>query len=375
MRELTKLSDEQQAQKFAAYLAVQSIHCSVDEDDGRWVVWIHDDDDRQKAAEYLEEYQQNPDHERYSRAERKVRHVIREADRLQRESAKQTAKLRQRWEGAWYRCYPATYIGIALCVLVALLCTDRNSGENSAWGVSALCNDEDSVLLSKLTLMDGQMAATWQKTLLDQRMATRQEQFSRSGRPEDIIEGLTFVEGQLPQPVFKRLSFLQERRVRVLAGWEGLKAIVQSGELWRPVTPFFIHLNVIHIFMNMMAFRALGMGIEFMRGTRKFLLLCLLVAIPSHLIQLFWDGPAFGGASGVLFGLIGYAWMKGKTKPEDGIGLTQRTITFCLFWLILCMSGALGPIANAAHVGGLLAGMLVGSRHAIRKKLPFLNKA
>ncbi|GAB5442368.1 MAG: hypothetical protein Fues2KO_27170 [Fuerstiella sp.] len=360
MRELTTLSDEHQAHRFAAYLAVQSIQCNVDEDEGQWTVWVHDDDDLPAARKHLEQYQQDPEHERYAKAERKVRHVIQEADRLSRENQKRTERLRQRWEGTWYRCYPATYILIGLCVLVSIVCTDWSSEQPSRWGVPNLCNDSDSKLLQNLTIMDEQMMAIWQKSMLEGWAQSNINDFVRTRQPEQL---------------FKQVPFVDGKKVHAKAGWEGLQAIVRSGEVWRPITPFFIHLNVIHILMNLMALRALGMGIEYLRGTPKFLLLCLLVAIPSHLIQLFWDGPAFGGASGVLFGLIGYAWMKGKTTPQDGIGLSQRTVTFCLFWLILCISGALGPIANAAHIGGLLAGMVIGGRTAIWQKLPFTKSA
>lgn len=82
-------------------------------------------------------------------------------------------------------------------------------------------------------------------------------------------------------------------------------------------------------------------------------------------MQLYWSGPAFGGMSGVVFGLIGYAWMKGRTAPEDGIGLTQDQVVYSMFFLLICMSGALGPIANAAHLGGFLTGIVLG----LRKKL------
>jgi membrane associated rhomboid family serine protease len=40
-----------------------------------------------------------------------------------------------------------------------------------------------------------------------------------------------------------------------------------------------------------------------------------------------------------------------------------------MLWMLLCIGGAFGPIANAAHVGGFLAGMVIGARTAIRKKI------
>jgi membrane associated rhomboid family serine protease len=40
-----------------------------------------------------------------------------------------------------------------------------------------------------------------------------------------------------------------------------------------------------------------------------------------------------------------------------------------MLWMLLCIGGAFGPIANAAHVGGFLAGMVIGARTAIWKTI------
>jgi GlpG protein len=66
----------------------------------------------------------------------------------------------------------------------------------------------------------------------------------------------------------------------------------------------------------------------------------------------------FGGMSGVVFALFGYAWIKGKYEPHLGIGMAPQTVTFMLFWLVLCTTGLVGPIANVAHFGGLIGGVL-----------------
>ncbi len=121
----------------------------------------------------------------------------------------------------------------------------------------------------------------------------------------------------------------------------------------------------------MMWMKNLGEAVEFTRGTGRFVLVCIVIAVISNLAQLLWGGPRFGGMSGVVFGLIGYVWMKGKTQPEQGIGMTQRSITFAILWLVLCMANVFGPIANAAHLIGFLTGIVIGARKAIWKKLPF----
>ena len=76
------------------------------------------------------------------------------------------------------------------------------------------------------------------------------------------------------------------------------------------------------------------------------------------------DGPAFGGMSGVLYGLFGYAWMKTRFAPELGVTLSPQTVTTLLVWFVLCLSpflqAVIGPVANVAHAVGLLVGVAAG---------------
>jgi GlpG protein len=52
--------------------------------------------------------------------------------------------------------------------------------------------------------------------------------------------------------------------------------------------------------------------------------------------------------------------MKGKFQPYLGIGVAPQTVTVMMFWLVLCMTGLVGPVANVAHVAGLLGGLGFG---------------
>ena len=53
----------------------------------------------------------------------------------------------------------------------------------------------------------------------------------------------------------------------------------------------------------------------------------------------------------------------------NGGGLTQQQIVYSVLWLVLCMAGVFGPIANAAHVVGLLTGMAAGGRQHLWNSL------
>lgn len=141
---------------------------------------------------------------------------------------------------------------------------------------------------------------------------------------------------------------------------------ILHGEVWRLVTPIFLHFNPIHLLFDMWALSFFGSLIEYRRGTRMLALLVFLLAITSnlgqHLYNVYFVGQPvnFGGMSGVVYGLFGYVWMKGQYEPEQGMILHPSSVQMMLFWLAICMLGFIGNVANAAHAVGLVAGMLCG---------------
>ncbi len=135
---------------------------------------------------------------------------------------------------------------------------------------------------------------------------------------------------------------------------------VLGGEVWRLVTPMFLHFGFMHIIFNMMWLHTLGSIIEQAKGAKVYLLIILTIAALSNFVQYFYSGPNFGGMSGVVFGLVGYVWMKMKFSPHEGIGLDPMNINIMLIWLVVCMTGLVGPIANGAHLGGLVVGLILG---------------
>ncbi|MCA8999931.1 MAG: rhomboid family intramembrane serine protease [Planctomycetaceae bacterium] len=133
-----------------------------------------------------------------------------------------------------------------------------------------------------------------------------------------------------------------------------------EGEIWRIFTPMFLHLSFMHLFFNMYWTMIFGGLIERLKGTFSFLGIVLTIAAFSHLVQFYWTGGRFGGMSGVGYGLFGYIWMRSRFFPWDGFALDSQTVTLWLMFFLLCLTGLLGPIANAAHFGGLVMGMAIG---------------
>ena len=141
---------------------------------------------------------------------------------------------------------------------------------------------------------------------------------------------------------------------------------IAEGELWRLVTPIFVHFGLMHFVFNGLWLSLLGGRIEALLGPLHLLLLVLVSAVVSNMGQFVWTGSvAFGGMSGVIYALLGYIWIRNLLAPHPILALPNELIGFMLVWLLFCMTDVLDfllgvGIANAAHFSGLIVGMLLG---------------
>lgn len=131
---------------------------------------------------------------------------------------------------------------------------------------------------------------------------------------------------------------------------------VRSGQVWRLISPIFLHFNMLHILFNMIWTRDLGSAIELRRGSLKFAGIVAVCGLVSNLGQNYVTGPAFGGMSGVGFGLFGYIYIKSRYEPEAGLYMSSNLAMFGLLWLFLGFSGVIGGMANYAHLFGMVTG-------------------
>jgi GlpG protein len=142
---------------------------------------------------------------------------------------------------------------------------------------------------------------------------------------------------------------------------------IRHGEIWRLFTPMFVHFNVLHIAFNMLWLKDLGSMIEGRQSSLHLAILALAVAVGSNLAQFYvTHHPTFGGMSGVVYGLLGYVWIRGKLDPGSGLFLHRSTVVMMLIWLVACFTNLLGPVANYAHLAGLLMGMAWGWLSSVR---------
>lgn len=146
---------------------------------------------------------------------------------------------------------------------------------------------------------------------------------------------------------------------------------VMRGQVWRLVTPIFIHYGLLHILFNMLWLRDLGSMVEQHQGRVTLFLLVSGIAVLSNLGQYVMSGPYFGGMSGVVYGLLGYCWIRGRFDPWSGLFVNQQTVLMMIIWFFVCLLGLVGAVANTAHAAGFAAGAgwgYVSARIALLKR-------
>ncbi|WP_111657174.1 rhomboid family intramembrane serine protease [Isoalcanivorax indicus] len=132
-------------------------------------------------------------------------------------------------------------------------------------------------------------------------------------------------------------------------------------EPWRAVTPMLLHFGLLHLAFNLLWWMELGRIIERFQSGPQLVGVTLVTAVVSAMAQFLASGPAFGGLSGVVYGLLGYLWIYGKVNPQAGYGLRREIVLFMLAWLVICYVGLAGIVANEAHLFGLLSGCALGA--------------
>jgi GlpG protein len=136
---------------------------------------------------------------------------------------------------------------------------------------------------------------------------------------------------------------------------------VFAGEVWRLFTPIFIHFGPIHLIFNLMWLYQLGCMIEARQSSGQLLAIVAVTALCSNLAQYYvTDHATFGGMSGVVYGLAGYVWIRGTYDRASGLFLDSQNVVMLLAWLVICYTGIMGPVANTAHLAGLIVGMVWG---------------
>jgi GlpG protein len=317
MRQIGTIADQASAQVLADYLLTQKIETRLNPGANGWEVWVCDEDRIARAREELTAFNANPRDPRFLSAVRAASEIRRSEERADEAARKRQVDLRDRLRPLSRGMQPVTAVLIAICVVTALV-TDFAAHRGT---------------LERPTLTDYLFISPFEPT------------------------GDGFIH------------------------FPGLTPILQ-GQVWRLVTPIFLHFNFLHLLGNMLWLYYLGNVIEARRGPVRYLALILVIAVVSDLAEYCLGSlsvnegrvvlhyhPNFGGMSGVVFGLFGYTWMKMRFEPELGLAMTQQTFVFSILWLLFCLTGIAGNIANGTHIAGLAMGIVIGATPALIRRL------
>ncbi len=143
-----------------------------------------------------------------------------------------------------------------------------------------------------------------------------------------------------------------------------LGPLTLSGQWWRLLTSTFIHFGLLHLAVNMIALIQAGPIVERLFGSLRFTLLYLCAALFGEMASLWWHPMTNGaGASGAIFGVFGgllaFVLNPRNAVPPTVMASIRKTTVPIVFANLLF--GFLYPrVDNAAHIGGLLAGLFMG---------------
>jgi rhomboid protease GluP len=161
--------------------------------------------------------------------------------------------------------------------------------------------------------------------------------------------------------IFSGIDILSPRTHQLMTWGANRLPEVIDGEWWRLITSMFLHGGLGHMISNIVGLVLAGIFVEPLLGRKNYLVVYLIAGITGSIISIAWhEQSASVGASGAILGLygalLGLALL--KKLPDD---TRKLALSFAgLFIAVNLLYGLTGGIDNAAHIGGLIGGLLSG---------------
>lgn len=146
---------------------------------------------------------------------------------------------------------------------------------------------------------------------------------------------------------------------------QGWTLSTEPPQWYRLITPAILHFGWMHVVFNSLWVWEFGRRVEPALGGLWTAAVYIAIIIVANVAQAELSEPAlFGGLSGLVYGLLAMVWLGGKLSPPWCVPPSNTLLYFMLVWLLLGLTGVIdvlgfGSIANHAHVGGLLAGVMI----------------
>lgn len=381
MRLICTITDQgdENPYEFSYFLASEGVENQCEEvpNDGKCVcrIWVYEEDEVDKALKLYQEYQQNPKDPRF-RARSPT------ADRLQKGKFASKAAVEERENAATpvrRRRFlsPAPYGPISILILIAVITLFILSQvQREAYTPPKIAGIIQAPILApveKALIYDYPHYFSLRDRLLKEyTQQDSEEQKIPSQQASRLIQELQ----STPVWIGFYDRFLNHfRHPEIPLAYHGpLFEKIGQGQIWRLFTPALLHVDLLHIFFNVLWFVLLGNQIEYRLGWLRYLILIAVMAAVSNTCQYLMGGPFFMGLSGTVVGMAAFIWARQQLAPWEGYLLHNFTLIFLgifvvgmfLLQIILfvmqlteTLHWTIG-IANTAHLSGALIGYLLG---------------
>lgn len=159
-------------------------------------------------------------------------------------------------------------------------------------------------------------------------------------------------------------NFLETNYELILRYGQVGEFVIYGGWYWQLFTSMFLHASITHLLGNMLFLLIFGLRSEEMFSLPEYLSIYVLGGLTGNLLSLIFlpiDVPS-AGASGAIFAMFGAATIYARRA----VGQSIISALMYGFFLLLLSSGP--NVNNLAHIGGLIAGLLIGYGLAIKRK-------
>lgn len=161
--------------------------------------------------------------------------------------------------------------------------------------------------------------------------------------------------------IFSGVHLISPNGMELLQWGANRRNETMSGDWWRLLTSMFLHGGIMHLLLNIYGLVIAAIFVEPLLGRKKYFILYLLSGICGSIASIWWYPNTISvGASGAIFGLYGaiLGLLLTDAFPKGGkrgvLSMIGIYVVINLLW------GLTGGIDNAAHIGGLLSGALIG---------------
>lgn len=346
MRLLTKFSERSQASAFCSYLRAHKCECYQEQKAGEHLVWITHEDEFEVAKEHLTAFNSG--------------NVI-IPDKPSEKKPEKPKSFEVKMRPLVFMKRPhfyVTYLVLFVCVAVFIFSwQQQKTPSEKLLGLTPITEtllfDVPPALKEFATTVDSLNISSPDAI---EKLDAEQKRVLHNAANLPYWRGVL---GMILQP--------EDTNYRMFTD-------ISKGQVWRLLTPVFLHANILHILFNMLWFFFLGKIIEPRLGIAKYLVLMLIVGVVANVAQYLISGPLFMGYSGIIVGMAAFIWIRQRKFPWEGYPMAKLTLYF-LFAFVVGMAvlevvllgvSAVSSlqmqmgIANTAHIVGGITGLALG---------------